>query len=510
MRTIRVFLLAFVALAPTRAAETTISDTIRTPFYRLLFNGTVDISGPDMTSPDGETVARWQNSVSVVNGVFSIRLLPNDTATPAGTYYTVRYTPSPIQRGPAWTETWTIATGGPYKINQVRVLTIPSVGLSILPSQIAAGGATTGQCLAWSGSVWAGAACGSGGGGGITSLGSQTGSTQTFGTPGTTGTAPNWVSGSNIHTLHLPLASAVGVTGGLISKTEYDAFNGKQAAISGAPGTWPSTFAPTAHNLLSTSHGDTSASSAVLGGILFANLTPAWAQLAGNTDATRKFLRQLGTGTASAAPAWDTLQAADVPTLNQSTSGNAATASALAANQGTTTTVLHGNAAGTPAFAAVTASDFGTQTANQGLFGPASGSAATPGFRALVQADMPTAVRVRSVGYAFDGGGAALVAGKSSAAITVPFACTIAGWNLNVDTGTATVKVWKIASGTAIPTVSNSINTSGVAISSGTALHSTTLTDFTTTAVTANDIVIFNISALATATQLYFGLECNQ
>lgn len=36
-------------------------------------------------------------------------------------------------------------------------------------------------------------------------------------------------------------------------------------------------------------------------------------RLAGNTTTTRKFLRQTGTGAASAAPMWDTLIASDIP-----------------------------------------------------------------------------------------------------------------------------------------------------------------------------------------------------
>lgn len=40
---------------------------------------------------------------------------------------------------------------------------------------------------------------------------------------GSTGTAPNWVSVGSAHTLHIPLASANGVTAGLISKSQYDA-----------------------------------------------------------------------------------------------------------------------------------------------------------------------------------------------------------------------------------------------------------------------------------------------
>jgi len=74
----------------------------------------------------------------------------------------------------------------------------------------------------------------------------------------------------------------------------------------------PSTFAPAAHNLLSASHGDTAAASAVLGAILYANATPAWASLAGDTSDTRKFLRTLSVAGVAQAPAWDTVTKSDV------------------------------------------------------------------------------------------------------------------------------------------------------------------------------------------------------
>lgn len=67
----------------------------------------------------------------------------------------------------------------------------------------------------------------------ITSLNGLSGATQTFATPGTTGTAPNWSSSGTVHTLHIPMASASSVTAGLLSKTDYDVFNGKQDALSG-------------------------------------------------------------------------------------------------------------------------------------------------------------------------------------------------------------------------------------------------------------------------------------
>ncbi|MCX6109671.1 MAG: hypothetical protein NTZ90_08735, partial [Proteobacteria bacterium] len=65
---------------------------------------------------------------------------------------------------------------------------------------------------------------------GLTSLGGQTGVTQTFAVT-QTGNLPVITSGSNVHTLSIPLAAAGGsVTAGLISNADYVAFGAKQAA----------------------------------------------------------------------------------------------------------------------------------------------------------------------------------------------------------------------------------------------------------------------------------------
>ncbi|MGZ3785881.1 MAG: tail fiber domain-containing protein [Bdellovibrio sp.] len=63
-------------------------------------------------------------------------------------------------------------------------------------------------------------------GSGLTSLDGQTGNAQTFAV-GTSGTAPNWSSASDIHTFNIPMANTNAVTAGLISKTDYDTFNNK-------------------------------------------------------------------------------------------------------------------------------------------------------------------------------------------------------------------------------------------------------------------------------------------
>lgn len=66
-------------------------------------------------------------------------------------------------------------------------------------------------------------------------------------------------------------------------------------------------------------------STTLLGSIPYQSNTDTTTLLAPNTTTTRKFLRQTGTGTNGAIPVWDTILAADVPTLNQSTTGSAAT-----------------------------------------------------------------------------------------------------------------------------------------------------------------------------------------
>jgi hypothetical protein len=115
----------------------------------------------------------------------------------------------------------------------------------------------------------------------------------------------------------------------------------------------------------------------------------------------------------------------------------------------------------------------------------------------------------RGFGYTFWAGGAALSSGVTGY-LTVPFACTISAWNMAVDQGTATVDVWKTATGTAIPTIANSITASATpAISSGTAIHSTTLPGWTTS-VALDDIVGVNLKAVASATVVNLTVECVQ
>jgi hypothetical protein len=115
---------------------------------------------------------------------------------------------------------------------------------------------------------------------------------------------------------------------------------------------------------------------------------------------------------------------------------------------------------------------------------------------------------IRDFGTSFgDTQGPALTSG-SVVYFTVPYACTIQAWNISVDGGTATLDIWKIATGTAIPTVTNTITASALpAISSGTSIHSTTLTGWTTS-VSANDIFGLQLKTVATAKYVELDIQC--
>ncbi len=182
---------------------------------------------------------------------------------------------------------------------------------------------------------------------------------------------------------------------------------------------------------------------------------------------------------------------------------------ALGINVGTAGAfVVNGGALGTPSSGVATnltgtaaGLTAGTVTTNANMTGDvtSSGSNATT---------LKTNLRLAQVTLIISG---TVANGNSSFAIPAVFAGTISAYTITADTGTCTVKIWKKATGTAIPTVADSINTSGVSLSTGTVVRSTSLSDFTSTAVTANDLFIMNITALTgSPTFISITLEINK
>lgn len=68
-----------------------------------------------------------------------------------------------------------------------------------------------------------------------------------------------------------------------------------------------------------------------LGDMITGGAAGAAARLAGNASAAKEFLTSTGTGTAANTPAWGTIAASDVPTLNQSTTGTAGNVTGIVA-----------------------------------------------------------------------------------------------------------------------------------------------------------------------------------
>lgn len=132
------------------------------------------------------------------------------------------------------------------------------------------------------------------------------------------------------------------------------------------------------------------------------------------------------------------------------------------------------------------------------VVGTPGGQGGAPGAQGPSGASGST---TRALSWTF--AGAAVSAGQISGGMTLPSAsCTISGWDIDTKTSagvavsdTATIKVLDIASGTTSPGTGNSINTSGVSISTGSHVHSTTLSDFTSTTPSQWDVIAFDLYA---------------
>jgi len=106
-------------------ALTTISDTV----YRAdgtAAAGTVLISWPAFQTAEGDVVAAGNQSVAIgAGGSFTVQLVPNAGASPAGTYYTVVFQ---LDDYSVRTEYWSVPATSPTTITAVR--TTPGVGLA--------------------------------------------------------------------------------------------------------------------------------------------------------------------------------------------------------------------------------------------------------------------------------------------------------------------------------------------------------------------------------------------
>ena len=228
---VKVLALAFLLPFACFGAAVSITDTLTRP-DGTTFTGRLVIDNQQMTSAEGVTIVRAQRTVIVTNGVLSISLEANTGATPAGTSYTVRYLGDD---GVNYEEFWVVPATGPVEVNEIRVATIPTPAIEILLTQLAQGGATTGEILAWNGTEWAPAADA---GGGITSLNGETGATQLFARVNDTNVTLTVASSGGTHTFTMGwtglLALSRGGTGADLSATGGANQFVKQSSAGGA------------------------------------------------------------------------------------------------------------------------------------------------------------------------------------------------------------------------------------------------------------------------------------
>jgi hypothetical protein len=119
---------------------------------------------------------------------------------------------------------------------------------------------------------------------------------------------------------------------------------------------------------------------------------------------------------------------------------------------------------------------------------------------------MPAALTT-SLTFVIDGGGAAIATGIKGD-LEVPFACTINQATLLADqSGSIVVNIWKDTYGNYPPTVDDKITASAPpTISTATKSQDSTLTDWTT-AISAGDILRFNVDSCTTIQRCTLSLK---
>lgn len=154
------------------------------------------------------------------------------------------------------------------------------------------------------------------------------------------------------------------------------------------------------------------------------------------------------------------------------------------------------------------------EAANKVLAGPASGGAATPTFRSLVVADLPTNAIISVVGITIDGGATVPTTGVKGL-IQVPWSATIIGWFAIADqAGSISVDVDKHSSlvppaAPAIPnTTTDKISASAPVVlsSAQSAAGDAAAVSTWTVAVAQWDSIQFNVTSVATLKRVTIGI----
>jgi hypothetical protein len=280
-----------------------------------LYYSTTSLTGWQAVYCIGVTGADCTTTTSA--GTFAATLYANSTITPAGTSYSARFQPA---KGAAWSEVWTVEAAD-TKLYQIRVTAVPSPTVMFQPSQLAAGGASNGNCLVFDGTVWEPAACASGGGSGTVTTVSVTTANGVSGSVANATTTP-----AITLTLGAITPSSVAASGTVTGSNLSGTNTGDQTTITGNAGTATALAANPANCSAGTLPRGVDASGAGEGCAAVALASEVTGTLA-NSSTTATALN-----TASAIVARDGSGNFAAGTITAALTGNASTSTALAAN----------------------------------------------------------------------------------------------------------------------------------------------------------------------------------
>jgi len=129
---------------------------------------------------------------------------------------------------------------------------------------------------------------------------------------------------------------------------------------------------------------------------------------------------------------------------------------------------------------------------------------------ALDTARLSTNIKTLTLTFIIDGGGSAITTGQKGH-LEIPFACTLSAWTLMADVaGAIVIDIWKDTYANFPPTDADAMPGAGkepTIAATNQKAQDTDISDWTTVAITAGDILAFNVDSCTTITRVTLSLK---
>jgi len=130
-----------------------------------------------------------------------------------------------------------------------------------------------------------------------------------------------------------------------------------------------------------------------------------------------------------------------------------------------------------------------------------------------VMANLPAAVKTLTLTFIIDGGGSAITTGQKGH-LEIPFACTLTAWTLAADVaGAIVIDVWKDTYANFPPTDADAMPGAGkepTIAATNQKAQDTDISDWTSVAIAAGDILAFNVDSCTTITRVTLSLKATK